>query len=46
MIHRLRRLHRLISHPDEIETKPINLAKSLSKKMKTDQDWNSDYKVS
>jgi len=29
-----------------VETKLINLAKSLSKKTKTDQDWNSDYKVS
>jgi len=28
------------------ETKLINLAKSLSKKMKTGQDWNSDYKTS
>jgi len=27
------------------ETKLINLAKSLSKKMKTGQDWNSDYKI-
>ena len=29
----------------EIENKLINLAKSLSKKMKTGQDWNSDYKT-
>ena len=29
-----------------VENKLINLAKSLSKKIKTDQDWNSDYKVS
>ena len=28
-----------------VENKLINLAKSLSKKIKTDQDWNSDYKV-
>lgn len=28
-----------------VESKLINLAKSLSKKMKTDQDWNSDYMV-
>ena len=28
-----------------IENKLINLAKSLSKKMKTGQDWNSDYKI-
>jgi len=27
------------------ENKLINLAKSLSKKMKTGQDWNSDYKT-
>ncbi len=39
------RLHRLISHPDEVETKLINLAKSLARKIKTGQDWNSDYKV-
>jgi len=29
-----------------VENKLINLAKSLSKKIKTGQDWNSDYKVS
>ena len=29
-----------------VETKLINLAKALSKKMKTGQDWNSDYKTS
>ena len=29
-----------------VENKLINLTKSLSKKMKTGQDWNSDYKVS
>ncbi len=28
-----------------VETKLINLAKSLARKMKTGQDWNSDYKV-
>jgi len=28
-----------------IENKLMNLAKALSKKMKTGQDWNSDYKV-
>ena len=28
-----------------VETKLINLAKALSKKMKTGQDWNSDYKI-
>jgi len=28
-----------------VENKLINLAKSLSKKLKTGQDWNSDYKV-
>ena len=28
-----------------VENKLINLAKSLSKKMKTGQDWNSDYKI-
>jgi len=28
-----------------VENKLINLAKSLSKKMKTGQDWNSDYKA-
>lgn len=28
-----------------VENKLVNLAKSLSKKMKTDQDWNSDYKT-
>jgi len=28
-----------------VENKLINLAKSLSKKMKTNQDWNSDYKT-
>jgi len=28
-----------------VETKLINLAKSLAKKMKTGQVWNSDYKV-
>ena len=28
-----------------IENKLINLAKSLSKKIKTGQDWNSDYKT-
>ena len=28
-----------------VETKLINLAKSLARKMKTDQDWNSDYKT-
>ena len=27
------------------ETKLINLAKSLARKMKTGQDWNSDYKT-
>ena len=29
-----------------VENKLINLAKSLARKMKTGQDWNSDYKVS
>ena len=29
-----------------VETKLINLAKSLARKMKTGQDWNSDYKIS
>ncbi len=29
-----------------VENKLINLAKSLSKKMKTGQNWNSDYKTS
>lgn len=29
-----------------VENKLINLAKALSKKMKTGQDWNSDYKTS
>ena len=29
-----------------VENKLINLAKSLSKKIKTGQDWNSDYKIS
>ncbi len=29
-----------------VETKLINLAKSLAKKMKTGHNWNSDYKVS
>ena len=29
-----------------VENMLINLAKSLSRKTKTDQDWNSDYKVS
>lgn len=29
-----------------VENKLVNLAKSLSKKTKTDQDWNSNYKVS
>lgn len=29
-----------------VENKLINLAKSLSKKMKTDDDWNSNYKTS
>jgi len=28
-----------------VENKLINLAKALSKKMKTGQDWNSDYKT-
>jgi hypothetical protein len=28
-----------------VENKLINLAKSLSKKMKTGQGWNSDYKT-
>ena len=28
-----------------VENKLVNLAKALSKKMKTGQDWNSDYKV-
>lgn len=28
-----------------VENKLVNLAKSLSKKMKTGQDWNSDYKT-
>ncbi|MEA3478565.1 MAG: four helix bundle protein [Bacteroidota bacterium] len=28
-----------------VENKLINLAKSLSQKMKTGQDWNSDYKI-
>ena len=28
-----------------VENKLINLAKSLSKKLKTGQDWNSDYKT-
>ena len=29
-----------------VENMLINLAKSLSRKTKPDQDWNSDYKVS
>ena len=29
-----------------VENKLVNLAKALSKKVKTGQDWNSDYKVS
>ncbi len=29
-----------------VENKLINLAKSLARKKKTGQDWNSDYKVS
>ncbi len=29
-----------------VENKLINLAKLLARKMKTGQDWNSDYKVS
>jgi len=29
-----------------VENKLVNLAKALSKKLKTGQDWNSDYKVS
>jgi len=28
-----------------VENKLINLAKALSKKSKTGQDWNSDYKT-
>ena len=28
-----------------VENKLVNLAKALSKKLKTGQDWNSDYKV-
>ena len=28
-----------------VENKLINLAKSLARKMKTGQDWNSDYKI-
>jgi len=28
-----------------VENKLINLAKSLARKMKTGQDWNSDYKT-
>jgi len=28
-----------------VDNKLINLAKSLSKKIKTGQDWNSDYKT-
>ena len=28
-----------------IETKLINLAKALARRMKTGQDWNSDYKI-
>ena len=28
-----------------VENKLINLAKSLSKKIKNGQDWNSDYKI-
>jgi hypothetical protein len=28
-----------------IENKLMNLAKALSKKMKTGEDWDSDYKV-
>ena len=28
-----------------VETKLINLAKSLSRKMRPGQDWNSDYKM-
>jgi hypothetical protein len=31
-------------HPS-IENKLVNLAKALSKKSKTDHEWNSDYKV-
>jgi len=30
---------------NEVEAKLINLAKSLARKMKTGQDWNSDYKT-
>jgi len=29
-----------------VENKLINLAKSLARKMKSEQGWNSDYKVS
>ena len=29
-----------------VENKLVNLAKALSKKMKTGQDWDSEYKVS
>ena len=29
-----------------VENKLVNLAKALSKKLKTGQDWDSDYKVS
>jgi len=29
-----------------VENRLISLAKALTKKTKTDQDWNSDYKVS
>ena len=32
--------------PYSVETKLINLAKSLARKMKTGHDWDSDYKVS
>ena len=28
-----------------VENKLVNLAKALSKKLKTGQDWNSDYKT-
>ena len=28
-----------------VENKLVNLAKALSKKVKTGKDWNSDYKV-
>ena len=28
-----------------VENKMVNLAKALSKKLRTDHGWNSDYKI-